>query len=362
VSHRHRRRKRRKYQAKPGTAPGTLVTPSDAGPTRVRAIAYGRDRHEEIELGADLGPIARLRGHYPVLWVDVSGVSDVGRIRALGEMFDLHPLALEDVINGHQRVKLDRYPHYMFFVVYMAEDDEDLGTEQLNVFIGRDFVITIREEWDRSLAPVRARAARTEGRMRRTGTDYLGYAILDSVVDHYFPVLDIVSERLESLEDEVLERPSPEIVARIQGVRRELNALRRAVWPLRDVLNELMRIDNEAVVSAHTMLYLRDLQDHVLRVIDLVESYREFAASLMDLYLSSISNRMNEIMKVLTIISTIFIPLSFLAGVWGMNFEHMPELGARYGYPVAIGLMVAVALGLLVYFRRKGWLGTPRGH
>ncbi len=364
MSHRPRRRKRPKYRASPGTSPGTLVAPHGALPTRIRAIAYGPNQHEEVEIGPDLDALRQLRRRFPVVWIDVTGISDIARIRALAEMFDVHPLALEDVVNGHQRVKVDRYPNHMFFVVYMAEDDEDLGTEQLNVFIGRDFVITIREEWDRSLAPVRQRVAHTEGRMRRTGTDYLGYAILDSVVDHYFPVLDIVSERLEALEDEVLERPGPALVARIQGVRRELNALRRAVWPLRDVIGELMRLENEAVIAPSTMIYLRDLQDHVLRVIDLVESYRELAASLMDLYLSSISNRMNEIMKVLTIISTIFIPLSFIAGVYGMNFQierspwNMPELTWRYGYPIALGLMLAVALGLLLFFRRKGWLGA----
>jgi magnesium transporter len=357
-----RRHKRDGYH--PGASPGTLIRRPDAHPTHIRAMAYGASGLEEVEV-TDLRALPALRERHRVLWVDVTGLADVDRIQALGAMFDLHALSLEDVLNGHQRVKMDRHPDHLFIVVYMAENDEDLGVDQLNLFVGKDFVITMRDAWDAPFVPIRARVANSDGHMRRAGADYLAYAILDTVVDHYFPVLDILSDRLESLEDEVLVRPSTELVSRIQRVRRDLMALRRAMWPLRDVINEVFRGGPGNPFTEETQVFMRDLQDHVLRVVELGESYREIVSSLMDLYLSSLSNRMNEVMKVLTIIATIFIPLSFIAGVYGMNFDasaspwNMPETKWRYGYPFAMGLMAVVGLALLGYFRHKGWIGPP---
>lgn len=359
----------RRRRPRPGASPGTLISYPDAQPTRIRAVAYGAPAVEDVEVD-DLAVLDDLRARHRVIWVDVVGLADTDKLRALGDRFGLHALALEDVVNGSQRVKLDRHPDHDFLVVYVSEHRTDgpvhLFVEQLNLFVGADFVLTMRDQESPVLGPVRARIDDAGSRIRRSGADYLAYALLDAVVDHYFPVLDAISDRLEALEDEVVGRPREEIVGRIQEVRREIMALRRAAWPLRDVLNEILRGDRPGPFTDFTQVYLRDCHDHVLRIIEVLESYRELASTLMDLYLSSLSTRMNEIMKVLTIIATIFIPLSFVAGLYGMNFDpaaspfNMPELKWRYGYPFALGLMAAVAGGLLLYFRVKGWIGGRR--
>jgi magnesium transporter len=340
----------------PGAAPGTIVTDPDSPRPAIRVQAYGPDQVQEGKID-DPRDLKSFLGKWPVTWVDVEGLGDETTIRAIGEIFGLHPLALEDVVNVHQRPKVEQYADHHFIVSRMVTLGDRLETEQLSLFLGKDFVLTFQERPGDCLDPVRERIRRGRGRIRQTGSDYLAYALLDAVVDGYFPVLEQYGDRLEALEDEVVLRPERSAILRMHAIKHDLLNLRRSIWPMREAVNSLFP-DTTPLVSAETRIYLRDCYDHAIRIIDLVENYREIASSLNDIYLSSISNRMNEIMKVLTIIATIFIPLSFVAGVYGMNFDYMPEIHWPWGYPLALLLMSGTACGLLAYFWRKGWIGA----
>ena len=355
------RRRKRTRRPSPGTAPGTLSGDPDALPPEVRVIAYSP--HDIIEFVCDdLDTLQAVRGQWPVLWINVDGVRHAETIRRLGELFGLHRLALEDVVNVPQRAKTEEYGEHLFVVVRMAMLHPRPDTEQISLFLGSDFVLTFQERSGDPLDPVRERIRSSHGRIRGRGPDYLAYAVLDAIVDHYFPVLEEYGDQLDALEDEILSEPGRATMNRLHAVKRELMNLRRAIWPARDAMNMLVR-DPNPLVTDDTRVFLRDVYDHVIQVMDLTETYRDLSASLTDLYLSSVSNRMNEIMKVLTIFAAIFIPLTFIAGIYGMNFDpgesplNMPELQWYWGYPFALGLMTVVALGLLVFFRRKGWLG-----
>jgi magnesium transporter len=357
-----RRRRRRSRRAPPGASPGLLFVDPEAPRPTMAVLSYGPGELEECP-SAQPADLAALLGRRAVTWVDVDGLGDAGLVRDLGECFGLHRLALADVVHTHQRAKVERYEQHLFIVLRMLKPGERLDTEQLSIFLGRDFVLTFQEGIPGDcLEPVRERIRRGVGRIRGAGPDYLTYALLDAVIDGYFPLLEAHGERLEALEDEVIHRPDGDCIARIHDIKRDLLTLRRAVWPLRDALGVLLR-ETPDVIAPETRPYLRDCYDHCVQIIDLVETYRELGSGLMDVYLSSLSNRMNEVMKVLTIIATIFIPLSFIAGVYGMNFSpqasplNMPELDWYWGYPFALALMGVVALGLLCYFWRKGWLG-----
>lgn len=357
----HLGRRHTRQRLPPGTSPGTIAPDPDAPPPTVRVLAYGP--HEMTEFAVDdLATVRSMRHHWPVLWVNVDGLGGAETIRELGEIFGLHRLALEDVVNVPQRDKVEEYGDHLFVVARMAMLAPQPITEQISLFLGRDFLLTFQERSGDPLDPVRERIRGAHGRIRGAGPDYLAYAVLDAIVDHYFPVLEAYGERLDTLEDEILEGASRAAMHRLHGVKRELMGLRRAVWPKRETLNALMRDPND-LIADETRVYLRDCYDHAIQIMDLTETYRDLAASLTDLYLSSVSNRMNEIMKVLTIFSAIFIPLGFIAGVYGMNFDrsvsplNMPELGWYWGYPFALSVMAGVALGLLGFFWRKGWIG-----
>jgi magnesium transporter len=273
---------------------------------------------------------------------------------------------LEDVVNTHQRAKLEEYDDHLFVVLRVPLEFADFRSEQLTLFLGGDYLLSFQEKPSAILDPVRARLRAGRGRIRNSGPDYLAYAIIDVCLDAYFPVLERCGERVEALEQAVLEQPDDRVIAGIHAVKRELLAIRRALWPQREMLNGLIR-DESPLISERTRVYLRDCYDHVIQLIDLVETYREIASSLVDIYLSSVSSRLNEVMKVLTIIATIFIPLGFIASLYGMNFDravsplNMPELGWYFGYPLVLLIMCATVFGLLYYFRRRGWLGrrTP---
>mgnify|MGYP001300531704 CR=1 FL=1 len=258
-------------------------------------------------------------------------------------------------VDLQQRPKAEDYPGYAYVVLHMVTNRSVNSREQLSLIFGRDFVITVQERTDDCLDPVRERMRRGKPRIRAARGDYLAYAIMDAVVDAYFPVVERLGERLEEIEDVVTFNPEPEDIDALHELKRDLVTLKRSLWPTRDVMNELRNEGND-IIEQDTRRYLRDVHDHVLQLIDIIETCREIATGLHDLYLSSMSNRMNEVMKVLTVIATIFIPLSFLAGLWGMNFDHMPELDWAWGYPMALGLMAAVAFGLLAWFRWKKWL------
>jgi magnesium transporter len=356
----HRDRRRKRHAA--GTSPGTLVADPQAPRPKLHAICYGPDGLDERDL-ASAAEARALLGTRAVLWLNVDGLGDAAVLERLGHDFGLHRLALEDTLNVGQRPKLDRYADHFFLVARMPDVREGvLGTEQLAVFCGGNFVITFQERAGDCFDPVRRRLREGAGRMRSAGPDYLVYALVDRTVDDYFPAAESCSDRLDTLETEVLAKAGPDTVARLHQVRRDLLLVRRALWPLREVVASLAR-DTDKLVADETRLYLRDCYDHVVELMDLVENYRDIAAGLMEVYLSVVSNRMNEIMKVLTIISTIFIPLTFISSIYGMNFERgagpfaMPELGWAWGYPFVMGLMLVTAIALLVYFRRRGWLG-----
>jgi len=345
----------------PGTAPGTLVADPDAARTEIRVIGYGEDTLEEKSI-TDARELAALRGRWPVLWVSVEGQGDVPTIETVGQIFGLHRLALEDVVNLGQRAKVEPYTDHLFVVANIATFAERLETEQISLVLGSGFVLTFHEKPSGCLDPVRERLRKGSPRIRSGGPGYLTYAILDTVVDGYFPALEAIGNQMDTVEEQIFEGPDGATISRIHDLKNDLVALKRAMWPHRDMLTTLMRDDSTHLFTEETRLYLRDVYDHSIRAIDLVESYRDVGSSLQDLYLSTVSNRMNEIMKVLTVIATIFIPLGFIAGLYGMNFDrstspwNMPELGWYWGYPASLALMALVAGGLLWYFGRKGWL------
>jgi magnesium transporter len=366
------RAKRRARRPTPGATPGTLVVPHDAPRPRIHVIDYCPDRVEERDLSSPEEVVPYLTDNTPsITWVDVQGLGDRTVLEALGRIFELHPLALADVVNAPQRPKVEPYEKHLFIITRMSllGRDHSLATEQTSIFLGKGFVLTFQETQGDCLDPVRERIRRGAGTIRKAGADYLAYAILDAIIDYYFPVVESLGERIEDLEDEVVRRPVPSTLGKIYALKRELLQVRRAIWPQRDSLSALAR-DDSGLVGKEAHVYLRDCHDHAVHLIDVIESLRELAASLLEVYLSSVANRTNEVMKVLTVVSTIFIPLTFLVGVYGMNFNtshplNMPELDWPYGYLACWVFMIAVAAALLAYFGRRGWLRSaerpPRG-
>lgn len=339
----------------PGSAPGVLHSVPGAVPPRVSVFAYGP--HDLTEFVAeDLAALGRLRGHYPVVWVNVDGVGHAGTVETIGDAFCLHRLALEDVMHVTQRPKVEDFEGHLFIVVKMARRAPTLDLEQVGIFLGPDFVVTFQEHPGDVFAEVRERLRAGHPRIRGAGADYLAYSLLDAIIDNYFPVVEEFVDELEALETEIVERPSHACVHRLHELKRELMALRRAMWPLREALGVLVRDPGDRV-RPETVVYLRDCQDHAFQILDLVENFREVAGSLTDLYISTVGNRTNEIMKVLTIFAALFIPLSFVTGVYGMNIDH-PKPAWYWGWPFAAGVMSMIVLGLAVFFYRRGWIGN----
>ncbi|HUT35218.1 MAG TPA: magnesium/cobalt transporter CorA [Planctomycetota bacterium] len=339
-----------------GAPPGTLTVPEGASvPQAIHIIHYTPDAVEEVDVASadDVAPFKSRKG---ITWVNVDGLGSAEVTAGLGQVFGLHPLALEDVLSLRQRPKLDDYETSLYLVLRMLHYEQGVETEQVSLFLGRDFVLTFQERAGDCLEPVRDRLRKGTGQLRRQGADYLMYAIIDAVIDNYFPFLEQIGEVVEGLEDDVVENPTRRIVGRIHNIKRDLLTVRRSVWPLREVVNAMAR-DESPLIGKTTRVYLRDCYDHAIHVMDIIETYRELAGGLMDVYLSSLSNKMNNVMKVLTVIATIFMPLTFVAGIYGMNFEHMPELHWRWGY-LAVWIVIAViTLFMLWFFRRMGWLG-----
>ena len=327
-------------------------------------IGFG-DKEIVENRNASIEEVEAIRGTLPVLWINIDGLANIDLIRQIGERLDLHDLALEDVVNVHQRAKVEEYDDHAFIVTRMVVPGERIQTEQLSIFVGDDYVLTFQERPGDCFDPVRERLRRQSSRIRCMGRDYLVYALLDAVIDAYFPVLEDHGERLERLEHEVVTQPEPNLIERIHVMKRDLLDLRRAVWPNREMINALIRGETP-LVTDQTRIYLRDCYDHAVQLMDFIETYREIASGLIDAYLSSMSTRLNDIMKVLTIIATVFIPLSFIASLYGMNFDrtvskwNMPELGWTYGYPLVLFGMMLIAAVLLIYFYRNRWIGTPR--
>lgn len=351
-----------------GMAPGTLVIDEDASPTELTLIDYSETSAIRRKLRSPEEAAAHLDTH-SISWIDLQGLGNEDVLNRLGRVFHLHPLVLEDVVNVPQRPKIEYYDDQVLIITRMVmmadesdDDDPHFTSEQLSFVLGRNYLLTVQEELDQDcLDPVRNRIRQNVGRIRSEGADFLAYALLDAVIDAYFPVLEEYGEYIESLEDEVIFNPTRHTVQKIYRVRRELMSLRRSIWPQRNALNQLIRDGSSDLITSESRVYLQDCYDHVVQVLDIVETYRELTANLMDVYLSSVSNRMNEVMKTLTVISSIFIPLTFIVGVYGMNFNpnvspwNMPELEAYWGYPICWGVMIAIALALSYYFWRKGW-------
>lgn len=366
----------------PGAVPGTILSDPAASKCRITLIAYGPHENDAAEGrggggGGGTGTIraervcatpeeaAAERGKHPLVWVNVDGLGDGETISRIGDLFGLHRLAMEDVVNTHQRAKVEAYDGHVFMTLREAAFGDHLEMDQISVFIGPDFVITFQEHAGDALDPVRERIRKSKGRICAERSDYLAYALVDAVLDAYYPVLEKYGEQLEELEDETIEYPTRMTVEKIHDIKRDFLTLRRAIWPAREAMNTFVREDLPNV-RPEVKVYFRDCYDHVVQLIDMLETYRETGSDLMEVYLTSVSNRMNEIMKVLTIISTIFMPLSFVAGVYGMNFHsdtsrwNMPELSWRYGYLYCLAVMATIALLMLVYFRHKGWVGARR--
>jgi magnesium transporter len=291
-----------------------------------------------------------------VTWINVDGVHDAALVERLGRAFGLHPLILEDIMTTSQRPKFEDLGNAIYVVLRMIEfDDKDkVVTDQLSLIFGKNFVLSFQERPGDMFDPVRERLRQGKGRARKMGPDYLAYALIDAVVDHYFVVLEKLGERVESLEDELVTDPKQETLHEIYALKREMLFFRKATWPLREVVSGLERAESELIQEA-TGIFLRDVYDHTIQVIDNVETFRDMLSGMLETYLSSVSNRMNQVMKVLTIIATIFIPLTFIVGIYGMNFEFMPELKWRFGYFLVWGIMLAAGIGMALYFKRKKW-------
>jgi magnesium transporter len=347
----------------PGSMPGTLKIDADAAPPEIVLIDYDERVANRLQIATpeDCTPYLDTTS---VSWVDVKGFGSEEVLQRLGQVFTLHPLVLEDVVNVPQRPKLEEYDDQLLVIarmVMLKPNSPGFLTEQVSFVLGQHYLLTVQEEpnYD-SFGPVRDRIRTNKGIIRKHNADYLMYALLDAVIDGFFPVLEAYGEDLEELEDEVVANPSRQTLEKIHQMKRELLLLRRAIWPQRDAINSLIR-DGSDLISHEVRIYLRDCYDHAVQVLDMVETYRELASSLMDVYLSSVSNRMNEVMKFLTVMSSIFIPMTFLAGIYGMNFNtekspyNMPELNAYWGYPVFWLVMVAIAASLIFFFKQKGW-------
>lgn len=345
----------------PGTAPGTLTAAPDERSTTINLFGFGPEGFAELE-DASKEQIEAFLAKWPYLWVDVDGLGDIARLRELGQRLSLHPLALEDAVGERQRPKSEGYPEHHFVTLRMLSGSERLETEQLSIFFSDHVVVTLQGERPGDcLGPVRARIRAENSAIRQRGTSYLAYALVDTVVDNYFPLLDHLGERLEALELDVFAGRAGNAIGQIHAARHDLLTVRRLLLPTRDAIAHLMRDANQWVTD-ETRLYLRDTNDHAQKLFDVVELYWEVADGLMEVHFSMQNQKMNDVMRLLTLISTVFIPLSFIAGVYGMNFDpdssgwNMPELKWAYGYPFALGLMLTCAATLFIVFRRRGWI------
>jgi magnesium transporter len=339
----------------PGTQPGMLEAAPEAAEPKMSVMAYGPDGLAEHAVDS-LSEIEQDLNEYPVAWINVEGLGDVDFIQTLGERFGVHKLALEDVFNTHQRPKLEPYAEHLFIVARIPYTGEGRNTEQISIFVGHGYIITFQEFYGDCFDPVRLRIRNPESPIRERTATYLAYALIDAAVDNYFPLVEQIGDQVEELESRVLSEGQDDVVGEIYNIKRDLLVLRRTIWPTRDMLSSLLR-EESPLIDGLTRIYLRDAADHATQLLELVETYRELAGGLLDTHFTMLSNRMNDIMKVLTIFAAIFIPLTFLAGIYGMNFEHMPELSWPYAYPTLLFVMAAAGAGMLVFFRRKGWLG-----
>jgi magnesium transporter len=348
-----------KRTRKAGLPPGTLVYTGEKalGPAKITVIEYDEEHYQEREIPS-FEECLFLPEKPGMTWINVSGISQVQHLERLGECFKLHPLVLEDILNTDQRPKIEDYDDYLFIVLKAIGLDagtQEITANQISIILGRNYVLSFHEDNEDLFAPIRERLVAAKGRIRKSAPDYLAYTLIDLIVDHYFVVLEKIGESIESLEDEVVSQPTPNTLQDVHRFKNDMIILRRSLWPLREVIARLERRESELIEDA-TSIYFKDVYDHTIIAIDSVETYRDILSGLLDVYLSSVSNRMNQIMKVLTIIATIFMPLTFITGIFGMNFEFMGILKWPNGFYLTLGVMGFIAMCMLVYFVWKDWI------
>jgi len=349
----------KKRSKKAGLPPGTLVHIGERKTEKIKITIMDYDETQfQVRETETLEECYPFKDRPTIIWINIDGIHEIETLEKLGDCFGLHPLTLEDILNTDQRPKIEDYGEYIFIVLKMLYPDDDTGeilAEQVSLVLGQNFVISFQEREGDIFNSVRERIRSGKGRIRKMGADYLVYSLLDSIVDNYFIILEKLGERIELLEEKLITNPVPETINLIHKLKREMIFLRRSVWPLREVIGSIERGES-SLIKGSTNIYLRDVYDHTIQVIDTIETFRDILSGMLDIYLSSVSNRLNAVMKVLTIIATIFMPLTFIAGIYGMNFKYMPELEWRLGYPVILLTMVSIGVLMLVSFRKKKWL------
>lgn len=339
--------------------PGTLlhVGEKKIETVRITVIDYDQAHFQEKEVDS-IEECLPFRDTPGITWISIKGIHDVETVQKIGNCFNIHSLTLEDILNTKQRPKMEDFTEYTFLTLKMfhyCEEDTKMCTEQVSLILGSHVVISFQEGEGNVFDPVKKRIRNEKSIIRKMGADYLTYALVDAIVDNYFVILEALGEAIDDVQEELLTDPTTEVLETIQTLKREMIMLRKSVWPLREVVSKLERGESP-LIKESTLIYLRDVYDHTIQVIDTVETFRDMLSGMLDIYLSSVSNKMNEIMKVLTIIATIFIPLTFLAGIYGMNFRYMPELEKQWSYPVVLAFMGVIGLLMVTYFRRKKWL------
>jgi magnesium transporter len=342
-----------------GSNPGELVYARErrAEPVKITVIDYDEVAYDEREVKSPEECLP-FKDKKTTTWINIDGLHEINIIKKISEDFDIHPLVLEDILNTDQRPKLEDYEGYIFIVLKMLQyhkTKRQITTEQVSLVLGSNFIISFQEEKGDVFEPIRKRIRENKGRVRKMKADYLAYLLIDSLIDNYFLMLETFGDKIENIEEELIENPTSKTVHVIHNLKKNLITLRKSVWPLREVIGAFQRLESPIIRKA-TNIYLRDIYNHTIQVIDTVETFRDMVSGMLDIYLTSINNRMNEIMKVLTIIATIFIPATFIAGVYGMNFKYMPELDWKLGYLFAWGIVTIIGISMLIYFKKRNWI------
>ncbi|RQD85454.1 magnesium and cobalt transport protein CorA [Methanosalsum natronophilum] len=340
-----------------GCPPGSLIHVGNkiSEDVQISYIHYNKDYIIE-KSAADIEECLEHIKENTITWINVSGIHNTKIIEKIGHELGINSLTLEDILHTRQRPKIEEYDNYIYIVlkkIYLV--NEEINYEQLSLILGQNYVISFQESETGTLNPIKKRLHNNKSKIRVSTTDYLTYSLIDTVIDNYFIFLELIEDRIDNIEDELISNPTHNVLKEIHDLKREMTLLLKSVWPLRDVISTMLRTES-MLIHDSTKIYFHDLYDHTIQVIDTIQTFKEIVASMLDVYLSSISNKMNEIMKVLTIIATIFIPLTFIAGIYGMNFEYMPELGWKYGYPLVLSIMLLTILGMLSYFKIKKWI------
>jgi len=342
-----------------GLAPGELIHIGEKKTDKVRitVIDYSEENLQEREI-SKVEECFQFKDKKTVTWINIDGLHDIETIEKIGKCYDLHPLVLEDILNTDQRPKIEDFEKYIFFVLkmlYLKEKTHEIHAEQVSLILGPNYVISFQESIGDVFDTIRNRIRSSKGRIRKMGNDYLAYCLIDAIVDNYYVILEQVGENIESIEEKLISNPTPQTLQTIYNLKRGIIFLRKSIWPLREVISGLQRSETK-LINKSTNIFLRDVYDHTIQVIDSIETYRDTTSGILDIYMSSVSNKMNEVMKVLTIFAAIFIPLTFIAGIYGMNFQYMPELSIHWAYPAVWIVIILVSLSLLAYFKHRKWL------